>query len=120
MVSEVFGEEMKVEVRCCCNPVKLLGHVEIPERFVGNRVCLPLKPVSPFDPYEQIWFDYAEFYIGSIYGMALKNVDRPIETLMRIPGFVPEYDESISHPNVSGSAGSGLQGAGVREGLEDR
>lgn len=86
---------MKVEIRCCCRPEKLLGWVDVPDRlvirdgsvsfaltefrardgndYVGDVLTLPFGRYSPHPLAET--------------RLALKSEETPLETLKRIPGF---------------------------------
>lgn len=98
---------MRLEVRCCCVPKKLLGWLEVADYRVreGNTIQFILPPI-----YERIFIDgrryetmtaacYVRLPIARI-GMtdlftgepashlALKSEETPLETLRQIPGFV--------------------------------
>lgn len=76
---------MRLEVRCCCVPKKLLGTVEVPAEFVtrhaeinfrredGSRLTLPVELFKP-SQYDRAY-------------LALKSQETPIEVLRTIVGF---------------------------------
>lgn len=90
---------MMVEVRCCCQPKKLLGYVEVPEDAVrsGNTYMFPVRAVVehliPNDSLaviktEVVNLPIAELFTNGGRRLAFKSEETPIETLRRIPGFV--------------------------------
>jgi len=90
----------RVEVRCCCSPLKLLGTLPMPENATRfNFVVMP--PASMMAPplgrymraqkapaYQYLTLEFSEWFAGSMSGYALKADGVPIETLRRIPGFI--------------------------------
>jgi hypothetical protein len=99
---------VRVEIRCCCDPGRLLGWVELPAEHIreGDVYTLSLRPdpfpiVSPkqvdviatADLLElpvAFWYQRVESLEGTasrIGGLALKSNDTPIETLRRVRGF---------------------------------
>lgn len=86
---------MIYEVRCCCKPEKLLGHVDT-EVLVGHgvRLVFLLAPLSATDigrP-ETLHTEVAQINIptfgGDYHGyLAIKSNDYPIETWRRVAGF---------------------------------
>lgn len=102
---------MRAEIRCCCDPGKLLGTVEVPaDRFYEGAVLrFTLRndqkdwlkePEAPKPLLDQgtIALPVASFGIGRggiltvgetawEQGLAIKSNDTPIETLRRIPSF---------------------------------
>ena len=99
---------MKYEVRCCCNPDKLVGWLEMPERDKGAFV-VQLDATDYWDPNGQVdvlrlevdilstaviniadlLHDNDEFLPKITGYKAVKAEDVPLETLKRIPGFTP-------------------------------
>lgn len=103
---------MLVEVRCCCQPVKLLGWINLPLETVMRRgsvsfVALEEAPrvfgmsrdercatqvISlPFADYIND-FRHRDKHGRPVAHPALKSNDYPLETLRKIPGFVPHPD----------------------------
>lgn len=105
---------MKVEVRCCCDPGKLLGTVELAGVEAireGDRYTLPLRQEEPLEigDAEADFFAFGQtktemltlpidFWSKWIVaedgtppvmecGLAFKSNDTPIEKLRRIPSF---------------------------------
>lgn len=92
---------MKYEVRCCCMPTKLLGHVETDMRMErGRKIVFALAPLSVTAPPETLTteaatiniprfnFDSFESYLdGYESHLAIKSNDYPIETWRRVAGF---------------------------------
>jgi hypothetical protein len=97
---------MMLEVRCCCQPAKLLGWIELPETpTLGARVNFALAPAlgaqqeksAPLELVSLTWGSWTstrdtivdERTITRIVeqGVAFKSNDTPIETLRRIKGF---------------------------------
>lgn len=102
--------EKLLEVRCCCQPRRLLGWLAAPERpEVGLKVTFAVRPERSLQfahnppqrgggwtvslPIER----FAESRIGvdgsehRAHGLAFKSEETPVETLRRIPGFI-EYE----------------------------
>jgi len=108
---------VRVEVRCCCDPGKLLGWVDLPgvphvnegDRFVFRLNADRLLQAKPASPYlesalmgrvEKLelsvafwhqWHEALDVCGGAartmIGGLAFRSDDTPIETLRRIIGF---------------------------------
>ena len=95
----------RVEIRCCCEPTKLLGTVPVIESLVvvGRTVVLPLFGVPERGlRRSEIALEVAEWFqtvrvhgapdeasvkrVGG--GIALRGDGIAIETLRRIPGFI--------------------------------
>jgi hypothetical protein len=80
---------MEIEIRCCCNPAKVLGTVDIPEhpsgkapafRFAlpdGGVIYLQVGKVSRYNAYSG---EYEHI-------RALNSNETPIEILRQIPTF---------------------------------
>lgn len=98
---------MRIEVRCCCVPKKLLGWLEAPEELVFEGSVLSFRiPPRCFQPVGQplvferaidVRLPVAMFeagYLGQLLSgggerhLALKSEETPIELLRRVPGFV--------------------------------
>lgn len=78
---------MIMEVRCCCLPEKLLGHLDVAPGL--QRVRYPLlTSYNIHMDFEVIELEVCEF-VGDngIFYKCLKARDIPIETLRKIPGF---------------------------------
>ncbi len=92
-----------MEVRCCCQPMKLLGYLPVPpSRAAGDTVTFVIRPVVHCSPFgvaggecaqvcraETVALPVARFQsrVGERH-LALKSEETPIEVLRRIPGFV--------------------------------
>lgn len=94
---------MKIEVRCCCQPKKLLGWIDVDPRAVrrgavihfaippsamllsGKPEIVNTPPVDVTLPVEAIG-EYLDDQ--PVTHLALKSEETPIEVLRRIPGFV--------------------------------
>ena len=114
----------RMEVRCCCQPKKLPGWLDVPVgaqeyKFIlvdVDRVAIrDQRPRSPdpflhpplcrqpeyFDRYfthKTIVLPVAEISLyPGVYHRALKSEETPIETLRMIPGFVEAADAEHSH-----------------------
>lgn len=88
---------MKVEVRCCCDPGRLLGTVEVdrmpgdgeffywrePATFETPGLTVPETPVRP----RTIALQACEYWHDTERRIAFKDDGMPIETLRRIPSF---------------------------------
>jgi hypothetical protein len=86
---------VKLEVRCCCNPVKLYGRLEIPHALVaGSRsIKFPMYDLATGD-YDSVEFEIAHFTADgkSRAEPALKfegdqPFDEKLALLRRIRGF---------------------------------
>lgn len=83
-----------VEVRCCCNPKRLLGTIPVTgELRAGQPIKFPLLPKTEgFYEHEHLTLELHEFWhsdLGEDYEIkiALKAEGEPIEKLRRIVGF---------------------------------
>lgn len=108
---------IRMDIRCCCTPGKLLGSVPVPDAtFVGESIKFWVtKPSVRFDPAARkhafsepshVTLEVAKF--GEVvegapgdYGrfrtsIALKSGELPLEVLSRIPGFIPAELPSLS------------------------
>lgn len=78
---------MRVEIRCCCNPNKLLGTVEAPG---DGAPSVKFTIVGWTDPLELPW---GTCELGPRHAergrrfRALKSMETPIEVLRLIPSF---------------------------------
>lgn len=106
---------MRLEVRCCCKPTKLLGWLEVPRELVqlGGRVCFETEPRYQWaDGYavqlhrrQTITLPIAMFKTTDVFRvevdgrhedfelewdahLALKSEEVPLEVLRQIPGFL--------------------------------
>ncbi len=87
---------MRVEVRCCCQPQKLLGWLDVPRDVrPGDSIRFPIVRVfgsalagTPLRIQEHsVELPVAVFQDGSYEGIAFKSEETPIETLRMIRGF---------------------------------
>lgn len=99
---------MRLEVRCCCQPQKLLGWIDVPDRQVvmGQALRLPyrrpiyegISPTAAMPPRMTSAADevvtHLQLYVGRIASperprgyLAVKAEGVPIETLRQIVGF---------------------------------
>lgn len=84
---------MRLEVRCCCRPEKLVGWLNV-ARPVGV-VIFPLCSKQPVArgvegvavPVHTVALEIADFNDGSRIYPAIKSEDTPIDVLRLIPGF---------------------------------
>lgn len=91
---------MRIEVRCCCSPKKLLGWVHLPQGAWDRRICLPMRATAPaqfdrhlsgFAPEEvgQVTLSFARLDPGNgdeSY-LCLKAEGLSIETLRKLACF---------------------------------
>ena len=87
-----------VEVRCCCEPTKLLGHVPVPiatELRPGMCVTFKLTPLEyvPALNVDTLTLKLEEWAWGDQFGrgdsgLAFKSDDTPLDRLRRIRGWV--------------------------------
>jgi hypothetical protein len=107
------------EVRCCCDPLKLLGYLPSPPDGGAHAdfTLAPVfqspapgpRPVTEYLPGGHVRLSLCEFAIpdpeytpGSMFGMYIRGLAYradgvELETLQRIPGFltaVPEYSNA--------------------------
>lgn len=101
----------RLEVRCCCDPNKVLGHVTHPQlQQPGDRLRIEWlelagEPLTPFGFHQdqavrhrlELTVDRIAEYPCGDFGPpvmfdAVKNNDYPIEVLRRVPGFVEKTD----------------------------
>jgi hypothetical protein len=89
---------MKLEVRCCCTPLKLLGWLEWPDDGRRSMRFLLLRTMAEFEwDNDQVKIDAIELEVSSYYSVygraaptsykAVKDEGLPIEVLRRVPGF---------------------------------
>lgn len=92
---------MRLEVRCCCQPQKLLGWIDVPDHQVvmGQALRLPYRrPICGIPPRMTSAADevvtHLQLYVGRIASperprgyLAVKAEGVPIETLRQIVGF---------------------------------
>ena len=102
---------MKYEVRCCCRPDKLVGWLDWPNEDTLVRL-FPLQTYYPRTAWDNLAAIQTEtiklkldFFApaaisdpDSIFSIpepykAIKAEDVPLETLKRIPGFIPNERE---------------------------
>jgi hypothetical protein len=82
---------VKLEVRCCCQPQKLLGWLEVPDpnaRRVMFRLSARFGYCDPGSPPSVVQFDIATIHFadGRHY-RAVKAEGAPLELLRRIRSF---------------------------------
>jgi len=89
-----------VQVRCCCDPGRLLGWVPLPfgaRREPGVLVSFKLPIVLEWRPLPEspvvrdpgvVQLELAEYAQGEERGLAFKSNDLPLEQLQAIPGFI--------------------------------
>lgn len=86
---------MKLEVRCCCDPGKLLGHLEHPNlQKSGDRCRFPIVVGGNVAKlHGEIETTVIELTVEELllpFGgmkLAVKNRDYPIDVLRAVPGF---------------------------------
>lgn len=100
---------MKLEVRCCCQPHKLLGWLEVPDHLakLGEVIVFPVHVTVDPDgglrdharPQRQIALPVAEIVIPTDFvgpgplesffdrHLALKSEETPLEVLRGVRGF---------------------------------
>jgi len=89
---------MRVEVRCCCQPQKLLGWLEVPSPTIhdGQWVTFLVVPQCGggldgglWEGGQRLALQICKWYdVGAVYyGLALKAEGAPVEVLRRIRGF---------------------------------
>jgi hypothetical protein len=101
---------MRIEVRCCCQPTKLLGWIDVARQVKdgdvlifplasrdGGRDLLPLAepfaveqlrlPVATFSNVVLIAKGTDDVDVIRTRRIAIKSEETPVETLRRIPGF---------------------------------
>lgn len=90
---------MQIEVRCCCQPQKLLGWLPVPDgvgagdtvHFVVSRPRwrLASREAEPvFEMADVITLPVAILDENGRSSLALKSEETPVERLRQIPGFV--------------------------------
>lgn len=98
---------VRLEVRCCCVPQKLLGWVDVPEarlragQFLPFVLRVPIPTSFGKQPEREesnaacVRLEMAFYNVRDVdsddFGatsIALKSGELPIETLRRIPGFI--------------------------------
>lgn len=91
-----MGPLIRMEVRCCCEPGKLLGHMQVTrDMYSSMRLCIPVAGPGGFGSFE---LDILEFQdaIGNRYRAMQAHVD-DLPTLRRIGGFEELMDEHSIH-----------------------
>jgi len=80
---------MKVEVRCCCQPMKLLGTVIIDDRLMhADSVTFALRGNIDDRHQKILTLPLAMFADGGRTWIAVKAEGVDLDTLRRIPYFV--------------------------------
>lgn len=100
---------MRAEIRCCCDPGKLLGYVEVDRPYIyegevlqfvlrsewklehwwnlDSNDSVALRPPAPLRLPVAFVHGFDRSTGEPIHGLAIKSNDTPIETLRRIIGF---------------------------------
>ena len=80
---------MRLEVRCCCKPKKLLGWMEVSEDSVRGRCLRFIVPPKWNGPaiFEAVDLEIADYFDGEKHYTALKDNEVPLKTLRLIPSF---------------------------------
>ena len=94
----------RLEVRCCCNPTRLIGYLEVREQLIypGGSIdfVIPARrrladlragdgPVEEeIEPARKVTLPVERIAYGSQVWLALKSDETPIEILRQIPGFI--------------------------------
>lgn len=98
-----FGRPRKrYAVRCCCQPMKVLGYLDLPADLRhGSRVQLYRPPrvsvMTSYEPPATIpapeWAEIREFYSYAtgrrVVELAVYSDDRPVEFWAGLPNFTP-------------------------------
>lgn len=90
---------MQMEVRCCCQPQKLLGWLPVPDDVHDGRVLrfivrparwefTSVEATPEYKKVDEIELPVARLGIVGVTILALKSEETPIERLRLIPGFV--------------------------------
>lgn len=89
---------MRVEVRCCCQPTKLLGWLDVPHEliFAGNVIRFLIPPRADyaagvgttFKRQQRIGLPVEVLREGGQQWLALKSEETAIEVLRQIPDFI--------------------------------
>jgi len=74
---------MKVEVRCCCNPERLIGWLEVP----ADRDMRFYTRAHWREAVTTVTIPIARIFIGARSYPAFKSNEVPMETLRMIPCF---------------------------------
>ncbi len=91
---------MKLAVRCCCDPSKVLGYIDNPLlQKLGDRLkwdwMAPASELKRFGFVDgvvvrcRLELEVAQVTIGERTILAVKNNDYAIKDLKRVPGFEP-------------------------------
>jgi len=95
---------MRLEVRCCCNPGKLLGWLDVPDttsptfRFFLQPPPVPRGSLTNCFRIEEVVLEIAYFYQKGVgERKAFKDNGLSIETLRRIPGFIEAKPVKFRH-----------------------
>lgn len=98
-------------VRCCCQPQKILGTLDLAEPVRGRevqvreRIRFPLRSMLDFDPaapipHNPIRHHTVKIRIFGLHELAVYSDDRPIEFWRKIEGFT-------ENKNAAGETASG-------------
>lgn len=87
---------IRLEVRSCCQPQKLLGWLEAPDdAHVGMVRLFPVYPLGRIvGNGESLYLDIVTLPIAAFYSpaegerLAYKSEETPLEQLRLIPGFI--------------------------------
>jgi len=105
LVRPIAGMDMKLEVRCCCDPMKLMGWIPVP--YEGQniprsiRIPLLMERARPIAGLATQNSDIVMLVERFAYGeaaraLAFKADGIPVETLRRIQGFVEATPENLA------------------------
>lgn len=90
------------EVRCCCQPQKLLGWMDVRED--ATEIVFPILRNMPLIHFnDSVSYDRVVLRIAKIVHsdeksyLAIRAEDIPLETLRRLPGFIEATDADHNH-----------------------
>lgn len=90
---------IRLEVRCCCDPSKLLGYLQVPARlaYTGAKIGIPVLEGLLLEAGQEPRAQYGriDLEVGRVCAegergeghLAVKSNDTSIEALRKIPGF---------------------------------
>lgn len=93
---------IRVEIRCCCQPSRLLGTVPVVANGRDGQKAVFLLPVSADQSghVQTITLEWGVYMDqNGAATPALKSRDMPIERLRDIPGFEESFTEWLRKPN---------------------
>lgn len=84
---------MRLEVRCCCQPQKLLGTVEVPDDTRrGQNVTWVLAPSMLCAKLDE-WLSHPEF---KVYRRPAETLTLPIQTFVIPPGLATRGESGLA------------------------